>query len=173
MRYQKTNNSFSSPLLFQTLRCGGEGHFFRAGCSNHQLLLCQKDLWCNWLGTHDNPRRCLPSAASGFCNNSDLASAFPSSFPCQLSPLESRLKPTSVTLANLSAAVGCSLNPFQQAHGVHLCGEKESAQRILSTSGLPSISLVSLCISISNLYVRKLTLSAWRVKCYFWCVMFL
>ena len=45
----------------------------------------------------DNPRRCLPSAALGFCKRSNLASAFPSFLPCQLSPLDSRLKPTSVT----------------------------------------------------------------------------
>lgn len=72
----------------------------------------------------------------------------------------------------LERSWGCSLNPFQQAHGVLLCWE-ETTQRIISSWGLPSIALVSLSISISNSDVRKLTLSELVVKCFFWCVLFL
>lgn len=48
------------------------------------------------------------------------------------------------------------LNLFQKAHGVHLCGEKKSAQNFSALEGFPNISLVSLCISISNSCVRML-----------------
>lgn len=142
MKYQKTHPLLSC-LLFQTLQWRGEGYFFRAGCFHHQLLLCQKDLW---LQTLDNPRRCVPSATLGFCNCSDLTSAFPSSLPCQLSPFGSRLKPTSITLANSSAAVGCALNPFQQAHGVHLCGKGT----IKEFSALEGFQALPLCLCASR-----------------------
>lgn len=50
--------------------------------------------------------------------------ALSSAPPCHLLPSDSRLKSMSVTLTVFLAAVGFILNPFKQAHDVHLCRER-------------------------------------------------
>lgn len=88
---------------------------------------------------------------------------FPSFLPCQLSPLDSRLKPMSVT--NLTSAVGYSLNLFQKAHGVHLCGEKKSAQNfqhLRASKHFPGVFVhlyfKFLCQNVDIVYIGSKTL---------------